>query len=200
MAPHSSTFAWKIPWTEEPGRLQSMGSQRVGYDWATSLSLFTFMHWRREMTIHSSVLAWRIPGTGKPGGLPSMGSHRVGHDWSDLAAAAAAAANVLGIYPLLSFFLTSTLFWVTIMFLLWIPICLPAGLHTATFPFLQLLFSPQPKPSFESFDIMHLIMPLLCLKSFSGFSVLWGLNKKQTFLISYKARQTALISFHHSAL
>ena len=46
MAPHSSTLAWKIPWTEEPGRLQSMGSQRVGYDWATSLSLFTFMRWR----------------------------------------------------------------------------------------------------------------------------------------------------------
>ena len=88
MAPHSSTLAWKIPWTEEPGRLQSMGSRRVGQDWATSLSLFTFMHWRREVATHPSVLAWRIPGTGEPGGLPSMGSHRVGHDWSDLAAAA----------------------------------------------------------------------------------------------------------------
>ena len=39
MAPHSSTPAWKIPWTEEPGGLQSMGSLRVGQDWATSLSL-----------------------------------------------------------------------------------------------------------------------------------------------------------------
>ena len=48
MAPHSSTLAWKIPWMEEPGRLQSMGSLRVGHDWATSLSLFTFMHWRRK--------------------------------------------------------------------------------------------------------------------------------------------------------
>ena len=48
MAPHSSTLAWKIPWTEEPGRLRSMGSLRVGHDWATSLSLFTFMHWRRK--------------------------------------------------------------------------------------------------------------------------------------------------------
>ena len=48
MAPHSDTLAWKIPWTEEPGRLQSMGSLRVGYDWATCLSLFTFMHWRRK--------------------------------------------------------------------------------------------------------------------------------------------------------
>ena len=48
MAPHSSTLAWKTPWTEEPGRLQSMGSQRVRHDWATLLSLFTFMHWRRK--------------------------------------------------------------------------------------------------------------------------------------------------------
>ena len=47
-APHSSTFAWEIPWTEEPGRLQSMGSLRVGHKWAISLSLFTFMHWRRK--------------------------------------------------------------------------------------------------------------------------------------------------------
>ena len=48
MAPHSSTLAWKIPWMEEPGGLQSMGSLRVGHDWATSLSFFTFMHWRRK--------------------------------------------------------------------------------------------------------------------------------------------------------
>ena len=48
MAPHSSTLAWKIQWTEEPDRLQSKGSLRVGDDWATSLSLFTFMHWRRK--------------------------------------------------------------------------------------------------------------------------------------------------------
>ena len=45
---HSSTLAWKIPWMEEPGRLQSMGSLRVRHDWATSLSLFTLMHWRRK--------------------------------------------------------------------------------------------------------------------------------------------------------
>ena len=48
MAPHSSTLAWKIPWMEDPGGLQSMGLLRVGHDWATSLSLFTFMHWRRK--------------------------------------------------------------------------------------------------------------------------------------------------------
>jgi len=48
MATHSSTLAWKIPWTEEPGRLQSMRSLRVGHNWVTSLSLFAFMHWRRK--------------------------------------------------------------------------------------------------------------------------------------------------------
>ena len=48
MAPHSSTLAWKIPWTEEPERLQSMGLLRVGHYRVTSLSLFTFMHWRKK--------------------------------------------------------------------------------------------------------------------------------------------------------
>ena len=73
MAPHSSALAWKIPWTQEPGRLSQ-----------TRLSDFTFtLHFHaleKEMATHSSVLAWRIPGTGEPGGLLSMGSHRVGHD------------------------------------------------------------------------------------------------------------------------
>ena len=89
MATHFSTLAWKIPWTEEPGRLQSMGLWRVGHDWATSLSLFTFHALEKEMATHSSALAWRIPGTAEPGGLPSMGSHRVRHDWSGSAEAAA---------------------------------------------------------------------------------------------------------------
>ena len=88
MAPDSSTLACKIPWTEEPGRLQSMGSQRVGHNWTTSLT-FHFPALEKEMATHSSVLAWRIPGTREPSGLPSMGSHRVGHNWSDAAAAAA---------------------------------------------------------------------------------------------------------------
>ena len=82
MAAHSSTLAWKIPWMQEPGGLQSMGSLRVGHDWVTSLSLFTFMHWRRKWQPTPSILAWRIPGTEEPSGLPSMGSHRVGHDWA----------------------------------------------------------------------------------------------------------------------
>ena len=64
MAPHSSTLAWKIPWTEEPGRLQSMGSLRVGHDWATSLSLFTFMHWRRKWQPTPEFLPGESPGRG----------------------------------------------------------------------------------------------------------------------------------------
>ena len=87
MATHSSTLTWKVPWMEEPGRLQSMVSRRVGHNWATSLSLFTFMHWRRKWQPTPVFFAWRIPGIGEPGGLLSMGSHRVGHDWSNLAAA-----------------------------------------------------------------------------------------------------------------
>ena len=92
MAPHSSTLAWKIPWTEEPGRLQSMGLTRVGHDFSFTFTFtFHFHALEKQMATHSSVLAWRIPGTAEPGGLPSMGSHRVGHNWSNLAAAAAAA-------------------------------------------------------------------------------------------------------------
>ena len=82
MAPHSSTLAWKIPWMEEPGRLQSMGSLRVRQDWATSLS--------RIGEGNGNPLQCSCPENprdGEPGGLPSMGSHRVGHDWSDLAVA-----------------------------------------------------------------------------------------------------------------
>ena len=79
MAPHSSTLAWKIPWMEEPGGLQSMGPLS-----RTRLSDFTFtFHFHaleKEMPSHSSILAWRIPGMVEPGGLPSMGSHRVRHD------------------------------------------------------------------------------------------------------------------------
>ena len=67
MAPHSSTLAWKIPWMEEPGGLQSTFT-------------FHFHALEKEMATQASVLAWSIPGTGEPGGLLSMGSHRVGHD------------------------------------------------------------------------------------------------------------------------
>ena len=92
MATRPSIFAWRIPWTEEPGRLQPMWPQRVGHNWAwwavvhgvpksqTWLSDFTFtFHFQaleKEMATHSGVLAWRIPGMGEPGGLPSMGSQQ----------------------------------------------------------------------------------------------------------------------------
>ena len=80
MATHSSTLAWKIPWTEEPGRLAVHGVAKS----QTRLSNFTFpFHFHaleKEMATHSSVLAWRITGTAEPGGLPSMGSHRVRHN------------------------------------------------------------------------------------------------------------------------
>ena len=79
MAPYSSTLAWRVPWMEKPGGLQSMGSLS-----RTQLSDFTFtFHFHaseKEMATHSSVLAWRIQGTGEPSGLQSMGSIRVGHD------------------------------------------------------------------------------------------------------------------------
>ena len=72
MAPHSGTFAWKIPWKEEPGRLQSMGS--LESDTTERLHFhFSLSCIRKEMATYSSVLAWRIPGMGKPGGLPSVG-------------------------------------------------------------------------------------------------------------------------------
>ena len=100
MSPHSSTLACKIPWMEEPGRLQSMRSLRVGHDWVTSLST----EW---LPFHFSLSCigegngnlfqcsfLEISGTEEPGGPLSMGSHRVGHYWSDLAAAAAYLKSV----------------------------------------------------------------------------------------------------------
>ena len=89
MGPHSSTLAWKIPWIEEPCRLQSTGSWRVGHDWVTSLLLFTFMHWKRSWQPTPVFLPGESQGWRSLVGCHLWG-HRVGHDWSDLAAAAAA--------------------------------------------------------------------------------------------------------------
>ena len=86
MATHSSTLAWKIPWMEEPGRLQPVGSRGVGYDWETSLSLFTFMHWRMKWQSTSVFLPGESQGQRSLVGLPCMGWHGVRHDWSNLAA------------------------------------------------------------------------------------------------------------------
>ena len=78
MAPHSSTLAWKIPWTEEPGRLRSTGSLRFGHDSVTSLSLFTFMHWRRKWQPTPVFLPGESQGHG------SLVGHRLwGHTESD---------------------------------------------------------------------------------------------------------------------
>ena len=79
MAPHSSTLAWKIPWTEEPGRLQSMRSLRVRHDWATSLSLFTFMHWRRKWQPTPVFLPGESQGWGS-----LVGCRLWGHTGSDM--------------------------------------------------------------------------------------------------------------------
>ena len=106
MATHSSILAWRIPWTEEPGGLQSMGSQRVGHNWATfthgylcgfpggsggkeSACNVETQVWplgqedplKKEMATHSTILAWRIPWTENPGRLQSIGLQRVGNDW-----------------------------------------------------------------------------------------------------------------------
>ena len=79
MAPHSSTFAWKILWMEEPVDCSPWGCEES--DTTGQLHFhFHFHALEKEMATHPSVLAWRIQGTGEPDGLPSMGSHRVGHD------------------------------------------------------------------------------------------------------------------------
>ena len=80
MAPHSNSLAWQIPWTEEPGRLQSKGVTKSRTRLSDFTLTFHFYALEKEMATHSSVLAWRIPGMGEPaiyGGLPYMGS---GHD------------------------------------------------------------------------------------------------------------------------
>ena len=89
MATQSSTLAWKIPWMEEPGRLQSMGSRRVEHDWVISLHFsLSCIGEGNGNSLQCSCL--ENPRDGVPGGLPSMGAHRVEHDWSEIEAAAAA--------------------------------------------------------------------------------------------------------------
>ena len=79
MATHSSTLAWKIPWMEEPGRLQSMGSPRVGYDLVSSLSLSTFMHWRSKWQPTPVFLPGESQGRGS-----LVGCRLWGHTESDM--------------------------------------------------------------------------------------------------------------------
>ena len=79
MAPHSSTLAWKTPWMEEPGGLQS-GVAKSRTRLRDFTFLFPFHALEKEIAPHSSFLAWRIPGTEEPSGPLSLGSHRVGHN------------------------------------------------------------------------------------------------------------------------
>ena len=97
MATHSSTLAWQMPWTEEPGRLQSMGSLEVGHDFTF---IFHFHALEKEMATHSKVLAWRIPGTGEPSGLPSMGSQ----SWTRLKRLSSSSSHDKNRNPLGHFF------------------------------------------------------------------------------------------------
>ena len=130
MAPQASPRARKIPWTEEPRRLQSMGSLRVRHDWVTSLSLFTVMHWRRKWQPTPEFLRAESQGWRSLVGCHLMGSHRVGHDWSDLAAAAAVketsihmwnlgllVSNWLSVYQELRWFLK------TFLISMWMCVC-----------------------------------------------------------------------------
>ena len=81
MAPHSSTLAWKILWTEEPGRLQSMGLLKSQTRLSDFPFTFHFHALEKEMATHSSVLAWRIPGMGEPGGLYGVAQSRTRLKW-----------------------------------------------------------------------------------------------------------------------
>ena len=126
MATHSSTLAWKIPCVEEPGRLQSMGSLRVGHNWTTSLSLFTFMHWRRKWQPTPVFLPGESQGRGSLVGCRLWG-RTVRHDWSDLAA----AAPILRLSPLLPtqlwfllcIFCCRNIFWSVLVFPHWYLVC-----------------------------------------------------------------------------
>ena len=73
MATHSSTLAWKIPCTEEPGGLQSMGSQKGRTQLSDFTFTFRFHALEKEMATHSSILTWEIPWTQEPGRLQPLG-------------------------------------------------------------------------------------------------------------------------------
>ena len=128
MTTHSRILAWRIPGTEEPGRLQSKGFQRVRHNWVTNTRINHYLAILRNTSCyplgfpsatalipelgrspggrhgnHSSILAWRVPWTEEPGGLWSTGSHRVGHNWSNLACMPSpSSSQVIPVFPQLS--------------------------------------------------------------------------------------------------
>ena len=129
MAPHSSTLAWRIPWMEEPGRLQSMGSRRVRRDWATLLSLFIFRYWRRKQQPTPVFLLVESQGRGSLVGCCLWGLTE--SDTPDGLAAAAAAAKSLTfpLLPLPHFFIpvnsvSITIFYHIFYISTFIPYCL----------------------------------------------------------------------------
>ena len=133
VATHSSTLAWQIPWMEEPGRLQSMGSLGVGHDWVTSLVDLngTSISGEKEMATYSSVLAWRIPGMGEPGGLPSLGSHK-SRTW--LQRLSSCSSSISGTFQIIAEVLCPLIYY---SFLLLLTLL---NTSATCFSFLQLLF------------------------------------------------------------
>ena len=100
MAPHSSTLAWKIPWTEAPGRFQSMGSLRVGHDWATSFSLFTFMHWRRNGNpLQCSCLENPREGGSRWAAVSGVAQSRTQLKWSSSSLGCIGSSLLFGLFP-----------------------------------------------------------------------------------------------------
>ena len=112
MATHSSTLAWKIPWTEEPGRLQSLRLLRVGHDWAASLSLFTFMFWRRTWQPTPVFLPGESQGQGSLVGYCLWG--RTESDTTEVTYQQQDISIGLFVFLLLSCFILSVLciFWI----------------------------------------------------------------------------------------
>ena len=110
VAPHSSTLGWKIPWTEEPGRLQSMGLLRVGHDWATSLSLFTSIHWRRKWQPTPVLLPGESYGRGSLVGCCLWGHNRT---WlKRLSSSSSKLTNmVIGVSEIYIVIFTTSVFW-----------------------------------------------------------------------------------------
>ena len=130
-APHSSTLAWKIPWTEEPGRLQSMGSLRVGQDLSAFTFTFHFHALEEEMATHSSVLAWRIPGTAGPDGM--AGPDEVAHSRTRLKRLSSSSSSVY-MSVVLSIHLSSFPLFIH-KFILYICISIPALQIGSLIPF-----------------------------------------------------------------
>ena len=110
MAPHSSTLAWKLPWKEEPGGLQSMGSLKVGHNWVTSLSVFTLMHWRRKcQPFQCSCLENPRGGGARWAAVFGVAQSRTWLKWLSSSSSCWVGSTVFGFSGFLSWFVLS--FW-----------------------------------------------------------------------------------------